>query len=313
MISAIYVTLQALRHRERGSLTLALGTTVLSITALHDMALSQGIGLDFELFPFGQIVFVLAAATLISIRYAYIFDMISHLSQELSKMVPIHVIERIQAGEQLESCMPVGEAEAVVLVFDIVGSSKLQSPEFRLALEACMGQLHERIHKGYNPDTLEACAYRLKEMGDGLICTVGFPYLLPEPKQMEEVAVELAEDLCLIFHRAMASYSPQQEIYCGIGLVKGKIEGFFPSSGPSIYDLRGYPIVLATRYEAMRNLVYKKNGRTGSVLFIHDNVYQKLLSRSKEKFQLWDTSIADQAIRDDKETKQAWFCVIPYT
>ncbi len=310
MGSALITCIQAIRAKEKGSLSLGLGTMVLVMTAAHDMALSQGMGLSLELFPYGQIVFVLSAAILNSIRYAHVFEVVSHLSHELTKMVPVHVIERIRAGQKLEACMPVGESEAVVLVFDIVGSSKLQSPNFRAALETCMGLLHERIHKGYDTQTLKACGYRLKDMGDGLICTVGFPYGAIAGESLEQQSVTLALDLVTIFHKAMASYSPQTPIFCGIGMVKGTVEGFFPSSGPKLYDLRGYSIVLATRYETMRNLVYKKVGKTGSVLFIHDNVYQSLARETQQKFVLWDVTKPDQMIRDDSSAKQAWYQII---
>src|SRR5690606_36907598 len=98
-----------------------------------------------------------------------------------------------------------------------------------------------------------------------------------------------------------------EPVYCGIGLARGLVEGFFPTAGQKQYDLRGAPLTLATRYEAMRNPVYRRFGKQGSVIFIHDAVYQNLAAEDQHGFQRWDTSLPGQAIRDDEKASQAWF------
>lgn len=307
MFSAVYTVICAIRQKREGSHILALGTLFLSVTAWADMIRSQGFGLGFDIFPIGQLVFATAASLLVSIRFSHAFRILSHLSHELSKIVPLHVIPLLRSGTELEHCMPIGEHEAVVLVFDVVGSTKVQDPDFRKSLDICMARFFEAINQGYHAERLEATGYRIKEMGDGMICTVGFPFQVPLGGQPDSVAYHLAERMCAIFHEEMSRLHTEQPIYCGIGLARGPVEGFFPRAGQKQYDLRGAPLTLATRYEAMRNPVYRQFGRQGSVIFIHDDVYQKLSAQEQGDFQRWDTSLPGQKIRDDDNATQAWF------
>ena len=195
----------------------------------------------------------------------------------------------------------------MVLVFDVVGSTRVAHPGFRTALDICMARFFEAINQGYSAERLEATGYRIKEMGDGMICTVGFPFQTPDDKTKDSVALELAERMCAIFHKEMSRLRTPEPILCGIGLARGLVEGFFPQAGQKQYDLRGAPLTLATRYEAMRNPVYRQLGQQGSVIFIHDDVYQKLSAQEQREFQHWDPSLPGQQIRDDDKATQAWF------
>jgi len=307
MLSSVYAVTRALLQKKKGSLLLAVGTFFLTLTAWADMIRSQGMGLDFDIFPLGQLVFVMSASLLVSIRFSHAFEILSHLSLELSKIVPLHVIPLLRSGTKLENCMPIGEQEAVVLVFDVVGSSKVVHPGFRKALDLCMARFYEAINQGYHAQRLEATGYRVKEMGDGMICTVGFPFKVPAGKNPDSVALHLAEQMCSIFHQEMARLNLDKPIYCGIGLARGLVEGFFPRAGQKQYDLRGHPLTLATRYESMRNPVYRRHGQQGSVIFIHDAVYQRLSLDERQNFLHWETTHPGQQIRDDGEARQAWF------
>jgi len=71
--------------------------------------------------------------------------------------------------------------------------------------------------------------------------------------------------------------------------------------------LRGRPIVLATRYEAMRNQVYRLYGKQGSVIFIQDEVFASLDPEEQKAFSHWDCTQETQRIRDNHLATQAWF------
>ncbi len=312
IITSMFGIVRAVKQRRRGAVALAVGTVMLSLTSLHDMLRSQGYGLDYDSIVAGQLVFVASASVLVSIRFSHAFRTVSHLSRELSKIVPQHVITLLSNGTQLEQCMPVGEQDAVVLVFDVVGSSKISDPLFRKALDLCMARFFEAMNVGYDPERLEATGYRIKEMGDGLICTLGFPFKVPQGEQMDALALLLAEKMCQIFHEEMQLIQSPSPMLCGIGLARGPVEGFFPQAGQKQYDLRGQPLTLATRYESMRNSVYQRFGRQGSVIFIQDAVYQHLTQEQKQSLQEWDASHPDQHIRDDDEARRAWFKFVPH-
>ena len=145
--------------------------------------------------------------------------------------------------------MPVGSSQATVLTFDIVESSKVTHPGFPSAVESIMGHCYELAMQGYDAEKLCARAYRVKEMGDGLICTVGFPLPLCLASDSEEVALELAEDCAAIFKEEMEKLDLDYSVYYSIGITQGVLEGYFPKFGIKQYDLRGFALALATRYD----------------------------------------------------------------
>ena len=65
---------------------------------------------------------------------------------ELAKFVGdhTHIIDQIKRGAQLEDTMPVGEAEREVLVWVLVGSSRLDVPPGNKTLISASDQLQER-------------------------------------------------------------------------------------------------------------------------------------------------------------------------
>ena len=108
----------------------------------------------------------------------------------------------------------------------------------------------------YDKKSLKANAYMIKEMGDGFLCSVGFPFKCGgEPKQS---AYALADNFLDIFQKLAVHYFPTQNVYCSIGIVYGKISGFFPKAGLKRYDLYGEAIIKATGYESYRKQLFER-------------------------------------------------------
>ncbi len=231
---------------------------------------------------------------------------------ELAKIVPPHVVTHIESGRSLETSMLTGKASACVISFDIIGSSKVQHPDFGQAIERLAIACHALMNQGY--DGQSAPAYRIKDTGDGFLCSVGFPYLPLDSKGSAEQAVELSLAFAECFREVMAELAYETPLRCAIGISQGLVEGFFPASGLKQYDLRGRTLMLATRYESLRNNIMRELGPAAppsSFLIIQEAVYQNLPKHLQESFRCWDTSTTQRQVRDDETARCAYYRCLP--
>jgi len=179
-------------------------------------------------------------------------------------------------------------------------------PGFPSAVERVMARCSLHLNRNYDPQLLAANGYRIKEMGDGLIASIGFPFATPGSQNSCELALTIAEEFCAIFKEEMQQLAHSEDLYCSVGMAYGIIEGFYPQGGVRQYDLRGRTVMLATRYESMRNIIFEKLGHMGSVIFMQDYVYKQLPKDKQLEFTAWDTQKPQSRIRDDQDAKQAW-------
>lgn len=101
--------------------------------------------------------------------------------------------------------MPLGRNEAFSPVFDVIGSSKsLEDPRKFLSdvFSTCSAIKMEE----YDEERLMANAYRVKEMGDVFLCTIGFPFHCPEP-QIADHSLRLAYRFKRVFHEKARAYN----------------------------------------------------------------------------------------------------------
>ena len=122
-----------------------------------------------------------------------------HAFNQLKKIVYPHQLEQIKKGVNLEDTMPVGSEECCVLSFDIVNSSKIDIPNVRSFLNKVMKPCLALLNEGYDSDGLVATGYRIKEMGDGFLCSVGFPFKVPGKSEPSNFALELASKMIQTF------------------------------------------------------------------------------------------------------------------
>ena len=240
----------------------------------------------------------------------------AHALAELTKLVPPHVVAHIHEGGGLESSMPVGKADACVIAFDIVDSTRQDDPGFPAAVEAVLARCHGIMMEGYCMDPLEANAYRLKDMGDGFLATVGFPFHVPTQRSTgiqgddRALAVALAERFVGVFEEEMAHLASREDggaLHCCVGIVRGRIEGFFPKAGVKQYELRGHAISLATRYEGLRRCIFPKTGYAGNLIVLREDVHAGLCPDDAAHYAAWDTKVPGQAVRDDPEAQRAYY------
>ncbi|MDQ3231997.1 MAG: hypothetical protein M3Q07_09275 [Pseudobdellovibrionaceae bacterium] len=228
-----------------------------------------------------------------------------HAFKQLEKMVYPHQIELIKSGAELEETMATGQGEGCVLALDIIESSKidhaLAKEFFRNLFRAC----NEAMMEGYDGKRLQARAYRVKEMGDGFLCSVGYPFK-SRTGNIANDAVELALRFIEILDHEAKILQPDEPICCGVGIALGNIAGFFPETGTKEYDLYGPGIVLATRYEAMCKLIFKDKP-AGSVLILQERVYKSIDKAMRKHFQLVELSPESVFVRDDPGAHRLYY------
>jgi len=312
IVIAVLAITRAIHSRTKGSGLQALACTLVCSATVNDVLHAEGLPSLGPIISAALFIFILLQSLILSSQFSQAFAELAHTYREFTKIVYLHTVKQIASGFDIERTMPLGTAEAVVLAFDIVGSSRIKHPELSDAVERMMGRCYDAMSEGYCDKNMRSRAYRVKEMGDGLLCSVGFPFPSGKAENNSSVAVSLAEDFMHIFKEEFEKLDLDSDAYCGIGIARGPVEGFFPRFGVKQYDLRGKTIVLATRYESMRNAVFHRMGWKGSVIFLQDDVYAELKDCEKAFYTEWDATKEGQRIRDDAQALKAWYRFVPH-
>lgn len=233
----------------------------------------------------------------------------AHSYGQLEKVFYPHQLTQMRAGKVLEETMPEGEAIAAVIAFDVAASSQIKHPNVKDFLHNVMKRCELEMVANYNPDTMSSDAYRVKEMGDGFLCSIGFPFKTEKFNSPTEDAWELSKRFVVAFHEVEKEFGYHEPLFCGIGIAFDKIEAYFPSSGTRQYDLYGRSIVLATRYESYRKMLFEQINERGSVIILQEAVYQQLPENEKSKLKEFDLIDSQYKIRDDLSAEKLYYQV----
>ncbi len=228
-----------------------------------------------------------------------------HALSQLQKVVYPHQIERIKHGTELEQTMPTTPSHGCVLAFDIINSSKIKHIKAKEFFRNFFARCNKIMNEGYDGKNLKAKAYRIKEIGDGGLCSIGYPFasLTDNPaNEAVDLAMRIAEALV---EEAELLHSPIP-IACGFGIALDTLSGFYPESGAKEYDIYGPALVLATRYEGMRKTLFQAESHR-SVLIIQAVVYQSLDPSHRAGFLALDLKDKDIVVRDDPAATQLYY------
>jgi len=232
-----------------------------------------------------------------------------HAFNQLEKVFYPHQIKLMKSGVQLEKTMPTGSGWACVISFDIIGSSRIDHPRAKNFLEDSLKACLSIVSLDYNPDALEARAYRIKEMGDGFLCSVGFPFQTPNDEKLEDAAVRLALDFVKEFETSVINFFGEPSVFCSIALAVDHLEGYFPRTGTIEYDVYGRAIILATRYESVRKALFPQ-GFEGHLVTLQEKVYHSLSPELQKEFILLDLASRQMSVRDDLMATELAYRVI---
>lgn len=236
----------------------------------------------------------------------------NHAFKQLEKMVYPHQIDLMKNGQSLESTMPLGKGHACVICFDVMASSRLLPIHgLKEFLRNFFEQCQELMNQNYDMKRLTGDAFRIKELGDGFLCSVGFPFSPPFSTQPTQLAMDLAFHFVELFETAgkQLPLPPEKRPCCSIGIAQGMIEGFFPLSGIRSYELFGRSIILATRYEALRQSLMIPG--EGHLITVQESVFKSLNQETKDKFSVFKLDGKKYRIRDDENARRFYYCRIP--
>ena len=234
----------------------------------------------------------------------------NHLENELSKIVYPHQIEQINKGHQLESTMRTDPGHGIVLSFDIIGSSKIKHLKLKDFLESAIHDCMEILSHNYEANNkVISNGFRIKEMGDGFLCSIDYPFQVPDGKDPAILSVDLAYRFIQNLENNVETYDFPNPVYCGIGIASGAIQGYFPKSGTKEYDLFGRGIVLATRYESMRKSLFRK--QDAHSIIIQTNVYESLPRERRKHFERYEIP-KNRPVRDDAEAEDLYYELVSF-
>ena len=232
-----------------------------------------------------------------------------HAFFQLQKVFYPHQIQQMKAGSELETTMPTGEGFACVLAFDIISSTQIPSDRVKTFLEDALKSCLGLVGQGYDATKLISRAYRIKEMGDGFLCSIGFPFASPEGERIADASVQLAYDIVRVFESVVQKHLGSTKVFCSIGLAYDRLEGYFPTVGTVEYDVYGRAVVLATRYEGLRKLLFP-DGVKGHVITLQEQVYQQLSAERQQDFITLDLAARRLSVRDDAQAATLAYRVI---
>ncbi len=255
---------------------------------------AQLIAMDFEM-----ILLSLTVGAKFNREQESLKKKVEHAYSELKTIVYPHQLNQIWDGESLGQTMPIGVKDAYIIAFDVVASSKMQIANPRAFLSAVMRDCSLLMMERYTTEGLKANAYRIKEMGDGFLCSVGFPFACPGDNPAEH-SLMLAREFVKIFENHVKSSGSQHDLHCAIGIALGPVEAYYPESGAQVYDLFGKGIILAHRYESMRDVLFRWLGRKDSIIVLQQEVFNQLSPESQLTLSKVDLSRVDFKVRDDE-------------
>jgi len=250
------------------------------------------------------ILFSIATSLKLNNKFALQKKQNDHVLEQLQKIVYPHQLQKIRDGYSLENTMPTGKAEACVLAFDIIGSSRIQHADVKnfieRAIELCVSTMYDR----YDAERLAADAYRIKVIGDGFLCSIGFPFNTPGAEHVGDSAVRLAMRMVQKFKQVEKEFNYHEPIYCAIGLARGSIEAYYPQIGTKEYDLYGSAIVLATRYEQLRKQLFSPEN--ADYILLHEHVFETLSPELQTNFECIDLEKRQIRVRDDDQAQRVY-------
>ncbi|HET9240581.1 MAG TPA: 7TM diverse intracellular signaling domain-containing protein [Oligoflexus sp.] len=316
----ILVIFRAVYLKRTAALTIAIGALAILLASVIDL-INIFVFNELQAFFFhiGFLIFTICQSFAIAQIYDRFFQnlrveekMRRHSYNQLAKVFYPHQLHMMQQGKPLEETMPTGKSTACVLAFDIIGSSRIEHIHVKSFLENSIKRCLSIIDEGYDPEQLTATGYRIKEMGDGFLCSVGFPFRTPGMGNLANSSVQLALRFVQIFHEEARLFAYAEPIHCSIGIAYDTIEGYFPSTGTREYDVYGRSVILATRYEGMRRTIFP-DGAPSSVIIIQRKVWMSLDAEMRERFKSFDLEGAGIQVRDDRDAKALYYVEIPST
>ena len=308
LVSLVFHIINSIRLKKPYSKEISLTFVVVFLGTMNDVLYYREIVETGDLSATSFIAFLLGQSIILAKKSADAYEKATHSYRQLAKVFYPHQIHRIEKGIELESTMPTEHGEGIVISFDVIGSSQIKHIKLKEFLENSIHSCIELLSQNYRSETMSANGYRIKEVGDGFLCSIGYPFSVPEGKEAADLAVELSYGFISRFEKVVSEYN-MKNIHCGIGISFGALQGYFPRTGTKEYDIFGRGIVLATRYESMRKFIFP-NPDSHSII-LQSIVYNSLSARYRSRFSQYDIP-ANKKVRDDPDATELYYELLSY-
>jgi class 3 adenylate cyclase len=316
LICSYTVVMATLRQRV-GIRWISVGTICMILFSSIDVLYSYQDQTGTYTIHIGFLLFILFQAGAIAKNYASIQTSLieeeskrKHSYRQLGKVFYPHQLLMMEGGRNLEDTMPTGPGKGCVLCFDIIGSSSVKHINKNQVIKKFFTHCYEVMMENYSTAALSANAYRLKEMGDGFLCSIGYPFKVPDGSNEAAFATRLALRFIAIFDEHIRAMDYPLPIHCAVGIAGGDLEGFYPESGTREYDLYGRAVILATRYESMRKYLFRNGQVDASVLIIQEEIYLSLPTDLRRRFAEFDLVRHNLKVRDDPSARVLYYAMV---
>ncbi|HYX38754.1 MAG TPA: 7TM diverse intracellular signaling domain-containing protein [Oligoflexus sp.] len=315
LVTAYTLTLAMMRQRV-GIRWISLGMICMIVFSSIDVINSYQDQTGTYTLHMGFLIFILFQAGAIAKNYASIQSSLmeeeakrKHSYRQLGKVFYPHQLLMMEGGRNLEDTMPTGPGKGCVLCFDIIGSSTIKHINKTQVIKKFFTHCYEVMMENYSTSNLSANAYRMKEMGDGFLCSIGYPFKVPDGSNEAAFATRMALRFIAIFDEHIKTMDYPLPIHCAVGIAGGDLEGFYPESGTREYDLYGRAVILATRYEGMRKHLFQGQP-DASVLVIQEEIYLSLPTDLRKRFMEFDLTRHNLKVRDDPSARVLYYAMV---
>lgn len=232
-----------------------------------------------------------------------------HAHSQLQKLVFPHQLDLMKVGFTLEETMPVGSGEATVICYDIQNSSRIPQDKLNQFIQLIMERSHDVFSKGYRRHPLQVTAFKLKEVGDGFISIVGFPFAQPAPLSAYETAIHVALQ-CQSITEAVRQELGITDAYCSIGIASGLVHSFYTRVGIKVYDVYGQPLVMARRYEEFRKQYRLHNPvPEGDIICVQARTLETCSTELQKAFHRLELDSLNLKVRDDNDAQHMYVAI----
>lgn len=292
----------------------SLVNVVLALVLIYTLNIPWGTDEQLFIFFFGFYGFSSALLNEVSRRNYFQLKLeqkkTSHSFKQLDKVFYPHQLRMMEQGIELEKTMPCGSGKGCAIFFDIIASSKVEHERAQALFRETFGRCSELMMDHYNPERMECNAFRINEMGDGFLCSIGYPFLAPGGRANAEVALELAYRFVEIFEENVRTLDYTNPIYCSIGIAAGELESFYTTYRPIEYHMYGRAVILATRYEEVRKILTQTMDIQGSMIILQSQVFRSLPSSLRKDFIELDLSAQGLNVRDDPSAISLFYSIV---
>jgi class 3 adenylate cyclase len=294
----------------------SLANVILALVFIYSLDIPWGTDEQLFIFFFGFYGFSSALLNEVSRRNYFKLKVEqkknSHSFKQLDKVFYPHQLRMMEQGIELEKTMPCGSGKGCAIFFDIISSSKVEHERAQALFRETFGRCSELMLDHYDPERMECNAFRINEMGDGFLCSIGYPFQAPDGRPNAEVALELAYRFVEIFDENVRTLDYTNPIYCSIGIAAGELESFYTTYRPIEYHMYGRAVILATRYEEVRKILAQTMEIKGSMLILQSQVYRSLPSSLRQDFVELDLNDQAFKVRDDPSASKLFYRTVNF-